>query len=350
MSYYYRKYIQFNDLVFYSYVTNSDDTKVDFDIVKHSYTFRNGDYAPLKRRTPRIESTSVGITMEFNVKHLPCDYRPFYRRFILEQLTKAGKLWAVQGDELLWAYAIPESYSEPTFNLVKNTIEIDIEFYLPQGVWHKADKQKTFIEDFDICAFMECLDYRVLNPCCDCGHCVDKPVKCCCCDELERDEALCYNIDRLSDVYSKDCIPKFIIRYDCERAETLFTDSVNPYLGQRICRDTDESIIAGQIYVEGGIPTTDYKIVLNGGGENIWININGNANYIKGEYDGPLIITSTGNVYDGCGNLLDAEVYQVPEGNVFGFTFYPGTNSVIIEPNKCCDMQCVYVEVDNLTV
>lgn len=350
MSYYYRKYIQFNDLVFYSYITNSDETKVDFDIVKHSYTFRNGDYAPLKQRTPRIESTSVGITMEFNVKHLPCDYRPFYRRFILEQLTNAGKLWAVQGDELLWAYAIPESYSEPTFNLVKNTIEIDIEFYLPQGVWHKADKQKTFITDFDICTFMECLNYRVLNPCCDCAICVPTPIKCCCCDELQKEDALCYNVDRLKEVYSTKCEPSFIIKYDCIKAEKLFTDEINPYLGQRICRDMDDDIIAGQIYVEGDIPTTEYKIMLNGGGRNIWITINGNSNYIKGDFDSPITVMSNGTVYDECGNELSADVYQVPDGNTFGFTFNPGVNSVIIEPNTCCGIQCAYFIIDNLTV
>ena len=66
---------RFNDLVFYSYITNSDDVKVDFDIAKSSYTFRNGDYAPLKNRTPRIQSTTVGITMEFDFRQIACDLR-----------------------------------------------------------------------------------------------------------------------------------------------------------------------------------------------------------------------------------------------------------------------------------
>lgn len=348
MNYYYRKYVQFNELVFYSYITNSDDTSVEFDISKHPYTFRNGDYSPLKNRTPRIQSTTVGITMEFNVKQISCDLREFYHRFIVEQLTKAGKLWAVQGNELLWAYAIPESYSEPTQNIYKNTIQVDVQFYLPEGVWHKADKQRTFVIDFDICEFLRCYDYQNYNPCCDCVDCITKPVTCCCCDELTRDDALC---NRTLDVYSGKCTPEFMIKYDCDAAERLFTNLGEPILGQRICRDPlEDEIIAGQIYYWGDIPSDHYKIVLNGGGENIRITVNGNTNVIKGDFDDQIIVTSDGNVYNECGYQYDVDSYVVPEGNEFGFTFYPGMNSVIIEPNQCCDMQCVYFEIDALTV
>lgn len=344
----FRKYVQFNDLVFYPYVMDSDDTDVNFDISKSSYTFRNGDYAPLKNRTPRIESSTVGFTMEFNLKKMACDLREFFRRFVVEQLTKAGKLWAVQGSELMWAYAIPESYSEPTQNLYRNTLEVDVQLYLPQGVWHKADKQKTFIQDFDVCEFLRCYDYQTLNPCCDCGTCVSKPkVQCCCCDSLQKEDALC---NRKLDVYDEKCVPEFIIKYDCERAKALFTDEVNPYLGQRICRDFGDDVIAGQVYYEGDIPSTDYKIYLNGGGENIWITINGVSNYLKGEFDGPVIVSSDGTVYNECGETYPADTYQIPEGNKFGFTFYPGLNSVIIEPNDCCDMQCAYFQIDTLTI
>lgn len=343
----YRKYVQFNDLVFYSYITNSDDVKVDFDIAKSSYTFRNGDYAPLKNRTPRIQSTTVGITMEFDFRQIACDLRDFYRRFIVEQLTKAGKLWAVQGKELLWAYAIPESYSEPTRNLYKNTLEVDVQFYLPQGIWHKADKQRTFILDLDICEFLRCLDYQTLNPCCDCANCVTTH-NCCCCDELTREDALC---DRTLDVYSGNCVPNVMIKYDCAAAERLFTNLGNPILGQRICRDPiEDPIIAGQIYYEGDIPSDKYKIILNGGGEDIRITINGNTNVLKGEFEDQIIVTSGGMLYNECGDQYDVDRYVVPDGEEFGFVFNPGMNSVIIEPNKCCDMQCAYFQIDVLTV
>ncbi|MBO7733970.1 MAG: hypothetical protein J6S67_15505 [Methanobrevibacter sp.] len=343
----YRKYVQFNDLVFYSYITNSDDVKVDFDIVKKSYTFKNGDYAPLKNRTPRIQSTTVGITMEFNFKQIACDLRSFYRRFIVEQLSKAGKLWSVQGDDLLWAYAVPESYSEPTRNLYKNTLEVDVQFYLPEGVWHKADKQKTFVIDFDICEFLRCLDYQKLNPCCDCASCIDTH-DCCCCDELTKEDALC---DRVLDVYDNNCVPNVMIKYDCLAAERIFTGISNEYLGQRICRDPlEDEIISGQVYVEGDIPTQNYKIILNGPGENVRITINGNTNILSGEYEGPIIIDSSGNIIDGCDEKINIDRYVIPDGNTFGFTFYPGWNSVIIEPNECCTMQCAYFQIDNLTV
>lgn len=348
---FYRRYVQFNDLVIdgYDMLVDSDSTNVSFDIVRHDYTFKNGDYAPLKSRVPRIESTTVGFTLRLAMKKIHCDLREFYRRFVVEQLSKAGKLWAIQNNELIWAYAIPQSYSEPTMNIRKGELEIDVELYLPQGVWHKADKQRTFIQENDVCEFLRCLDYQKYNPCCDCASCV-KTHECCCCDELTKDDALCYNEDLLQKMYD-DCRDGYRIRYDCQAAERLFTDEVNPYLGQRICRDPlEDAIIAGQIYVEGDIPTQTYRIILNGPGHDIRITINGNTNVLKGDYEGPIIIDSSGNIIDGCGKEISVDKYQIPEGNVFGFTFYTGWNSVIIEPNECCIMQCVYFQIDNLTV
>lgn len=349
---FYRRYVQFNDLVIdgYDMLVDSDPTNVSFDIVRHEYTFKNGDYAPLKSRTPRIESTTVGFTLRLVMKKIHCDLREFYRRFVIEQISKAGKLWAVQNNELIWAYAIPQSYSEPTQNIYKGELEIDVDLYLPQGVWHKADKQRTFILENDVCEFLRCLDYQKLNPCCDCANCVETH-DCCCCDELTKDDALCYNEDLLQKMYD-ECRGGYRIKYDCLAAERLFTNEVNPYLGQRICADDDDSeIIAGQVYVEGDIPTQNYKIILNTGGENIRITVNGNANMIRGQYDAPIIIDSSGNFWYDCeekkGKL---DNYVVPEDNVFGFTFYPGWNSVIIETNDCCGPRCAYFQIDNLTV
>lgn len=348
---FYRRYIQFNDLVIdgYDMLTDSDATNVSFDVSKHPYTFRNGDYAPLKSRTPRIESTTVGFTLLLSMKKISCDLREFYRRFVIEQISKAGKLWAVQNNELIWAYAIPQSYSEPTMGVRRGELEMDVELYLPQGVWHKADKQRTFIKENDTCEFLRCLDYKKLNPCCDCGWCDQPKMNCCCCDEMTEDDALCKNEDLLQEMYA-ECRGGYRIFYDCNAAERLFTNDINPFLGQRICRERGEEIIAGQVYVESDIPTTNYRIYLNGNGEDIVITINGNTNILKGKYTGPIYIDGSGNIYDKCGDLVEVENYIIPEGNYFGFIFYPGWNSVIIEPNECCSMQCVYIWIDNLTV
>ena len=165
-----------------------------------------------------------------------------------------------------------------------------------------------------------------------------------------KEDALCYNEDLLQKMYN-ECHGGYRIFYNCDRAKSLFVDDVNPFLGQRICRDVpDEPVIAGQIYYDGDVPSSEYTIYLNGGGTNIWVSVNGNANYIKGTYEGKLIVTSNGTVYNECGEMLEADAYQIPEDHVFGFTFYPGWNSVVIEPHECCEMQCAYFQIDRLTI
>lgn len=350
--YYVRKYIQFNDLVFdgYDMLSDADASNVSFTVNTHDYTFRNGSYSPLKKRVPRIESSSVSMTIYLEMKRIACDLRDFYRKFAVEELTKAGKLWAVQNNELVWAYAIPSSFSEQN-NLVKYRLEIDVEFELPEGVWHKADKQKTFLVDEDVCEFLRCKEYKKINPCDGCcSSCpkVDSKL-CCCCNNVCEENALCYNEDKLADVYKK-CSHGFKVVYDCSSAESIFTDEAHPYLGQSLCRNAFcDKTISGRLYSETDVPTDNFRIIMNGGAVDPSISINDNVNTIKGEYEGELIIESNGDVYHN-GELLPVDAWTVPQGNTYGWEIEPGYNRVIIELGDCCHIRCVYFQMDNLTI
>lgn len=332
--FYVRKYIQFNDLVFdgYSMLSDADASNVSFSVSMKDYTFRNGSYAPLKKRVPRIEASSVSMTIHLEMKKIACDLQDFYRKFVVEELSKAGRLWAVQNKELVWAWAIPNSYSEQN-NLIKRQLEIDVEFDLPEGIWHKADKQKTFLVDFDVCEFLRCKKYQKINPCDNCCT-VCPPVEsklCCCCNDVCADTALCNREDLLEQVYA-NCSHGFRVIYDCEAAERIFLNDSTPYLGYSLCRHSlCENLISGQLYSDTDIPTDNFKILFHGVTNNARITINGNTNVIEGEHT-DLIIDGSGTLYDSNGLVEDISGWTVPDGNVYGWEIQPGYNSIVVDP------------------
>lgn len=362
---YERKYIQYNDLVFdgYGMLGEYDASSVSFKVTTHARSFGNGSYAPFKSPNAFVEESSVSLTLWLKEKKLPCDVRPFYRSFVIEQLSKHGKLWAVQDNTLVWAYATVQSYSEMVEH-ANGKLGIDVDFLLYEGVWHKADKQKTFLHPYDLCTFMECFDYKeyqpcrdaeVYNECCDCLVEIPRPENdryCCDCDcnQVTKDMALCYHLEDLQDVYKECSNAGFRVVYDCEAAERFFN-----ILGQGICTSNcHNGVLAGRIYSETDIPTTGVTVTLVGKMHNPYIEINENGNWIAGDYDGTLRIESNGDVYfeNGCkcDEPLPPDVWQKPVGMNYGWTVLPRYNRVIVNLGACCGKACAYFNIDNLTI
>lgn len=339
-----------------------DDSEVSFKNNLTSYTFRHGSYAPYKTKGVLAEERSVSMTLKFNMKRIPCQYRDYYMRFVLGQLSEQGKLWAVQNNTLVWAYAFLSSYTEHADSRY-NTIEADVEFTLPEGVFHKADKLKTFILPYDICDFVECLNLKDLSPCGqngfgNCCLCVDE-VKhpnncdCCNCSDLTKDMALCFFNDFQS--FYDACHVRYKVVYDCAAGKNLFFPDFysSTHLGQKFCADC--APIAGILYSDTDIVTTGVKITIHGDLNDPYIEINGNGNVIKGEYkDGALEINPDGSVYyikDGCIKCdpIPVSNWVVPVGMYYGWQIQPMNNRVVIEGGNCCGTVCAYIEVDALT-
>lgn len=362
---YKRRYLQFNDLVFYGADMLTDAPhSVDFKGDTEEYGFGHGSYDPWKRDYLFAKEQSVSLSLTFNMRELPCEYRDFYKQFGIQQLTKQGKLWAVVNHTLLWAYARATSISESE-DAKKDQYRVEVDFILPEGIWHKANKLKTFLVPFDICTFMECLDFKKNNPCeydladgdC-CSGCMARKSDeaaysedcCCCCDEITKDMALCYA--DLQEMYAECEIPYQIV-YNCRKGNEFFADK---YLGEKICtKDTCNNIISGRFYSETEIPTTGYEIVIDGDTHDPQITINGNKNIIKGDYE-RLFIKSNGDVYSEtknkcCKKLLDPSVWVIPtEGDEYGWTIRQGENRLVIDRGSCCGNACAYIQMDNLTI
>lgn len=366
-----RRYVQFNNLVIDTYdMVDRTDTDTSFKYTSHDKTFGHGNYAPFKRDYMFAEEGSVSMTLTLHTKKLPCDERPHYRKMAISELNKQGKLWAVQNGELIWAYAVVTSLGE-SVSWQRDLIVLNVDFRLPEGIWHKADMQKTFLRPYDVCGFMDCYDFMTLQPCAEqmksdgdcCTECSSGKVEehdagcdCCYCDTLCKEMALCYNLDALQNAYGWCDDWAYQITYNCQKAQEFFGDA---YVGQKFCeKEACSGVIAGILYANTDIPTSSFEITIHGHLYNPAITINDNTNIIKGDYEdenGILTIKSNGEVYwrksDCCEDELQpASAWQIPDGNTYGWELKPGNNRLVINTNSCCGRACAYIGVDGYTL
>ena len=373
--YHQKRYLQFNDLVFDGYDMISDyDEPIQYKGSSTPMSYGHGSYRAFKNSFLYVSERQVNMTVTLKLLKIPCEYRNFYVQFAEQELGKPGRLWAIKNNEIIWAFAAVNNI-RPVNNGKQHEMVYDIEFVIPGGVWHKADKLKTFVTPYDVCSLMDCKGFKEYDSCdglndnC-CSACAEKNLlnarkeRCdCCCEGLTEDMALCYHTKELQAFYG--CDTPFQLVYSCETAEKFNCGA----LGQKLCVDDicDQAVIAGRIYSNTDIPTEDMTITLVGNMVNPRININGNANSINGEYSGTLIVESNGDVYylpcdDGCcePELLsplmdDGETprWVIPEGMDYGWTLYPQSNRVIVEMNACCTectRACVYIDHEGITL
>ena len=366
--YYDKRYLQFNNLVFdgYDMISSTDEQVTYKEADAQSYSFSHGSYMPYKSDFLLVNAGSVSMTLTFHMKKIPCEDRPWYLNFIDQELGRPGKLWAIRNNEILWAYASVRSKHAITTNEPFKA-EYDIEFTLPEGIWHKADKQRTFVLPYNVCTMMECKGFEPYDPCANscvdcCESCIEKKFWddyrercfCCCVDEITADMMLCYHMKEIQKFYS--CETPFQLVYDCLHAEKFKHDD---YIGQKLCIKSlcDDGTIAGRIYSDTDIKTEDVTITIKGKMHNPWITINGNTNIISGDYDGALRIEPSGDVYyeqsECCEpTLLDPSVWEIPCNMDYGWWVYPQWNSIKIQLNECCQtngIACAYFDIDSIT-
>lgn len=360
--FYEKRYLQFNDLVFDGYDMISDfDEPLQYKGSSMTYSYGHGSYRPLKADFLYVSERQANMTLTLKLKKIPCEYRKFYVQFAEQELGKPGKLWAIKNDEILWANAMVTN-KRPVNNGKKDEVVFDLEFVIPDGVWNKADTQRTFLLPYDVCSLMDCKGFEESLGCECCDTCEDKKVQlakrercdCCCDDDFTADMQLCKHLDELQDFYG--CDTPYQFAYSCEAADRLSKEKA---MGQRLCVNDicDDAVIAGRIYSNTDTPTDDVAITLIGDMKNPWIEINGNTNIIEGEYHGTLRIEPSGDVYyqtsECCEpTLLDPSVWTVPSGNTYGWKIYPQLNSVEIRMNQCCSESgtaCVYIDAQGIT-
>lgn len=376
MATYTRRYVQYNDLPFdnYEMLRSWDDTTVKFKQESSQYTFKHGSYVAFKSETMLVEETNVSMTILLEMQRLACDKRTYYRKYVLDNFNRPGKLWAVQNGELCWAYAYPENYSEAASTSLANSILIDIDFVLYEGIWHKANAFTTFLEPYDLCEDMEytpstdqCIEYNdkkdadnCVNSCvpkakCSCT-CESKPTMfdndCGCdCGAKDKRKNLC-EVDLNLFYGSTGCdTTGYKIIEDC----SAYTTESGETIGTKFRGEPCNGYLSGKVYANTDVPTTDYEITVTGVFHNLYVAINGNGNYISGDYEGTLMFRGDGSIWylnGDCGwQELPVSDYIIPDGMDFGFTFNPGWNTFTIDAGACdCNhTMTAYINIDNIT-
>lgn len=350
-----RKYLQFNNLVFDEYSVDVDYSST-FRTGVTPYTYINGALPSTVQGTQLVDPQQLALTLRLSAKNVPCNEYHLYRDYILTNILKPGRLWAVEGRKVLWAYAFVSDYGEVYDNDFEQ-FEISLNFTVYEGFWHIADKRKTFLYPYNSCHFNLSDEYRTAEGDCCCGEC-DIPRSSCgtcltyCTDDMM--ETLCAsNADTFNGLY-KSCAPEYRLEYDCDRAHRTWT--AEELRGYKICKDAVcDGTISGRFYSDTLLDTTGVTLVLFGKFINPYIELNGNAFTISGEYDGELTLKSSGEMFYATGECcdpvqLDPNLWSILYGSTFGLKVTHGWNTIYVETNDCCSAACVYYQVDAITI
>lgn len=354
-----RRPIQYNELVFdgIDMIENFDrsfGTKTE----AQAYSYGNGSYVAYKRPMAYVRQQELSLTLKCDLRKLDCKQREYYKDWAIMNLLKPGRLWAIEGRQLLYADAYVQDISEP-FSTERYSFNIDISLIIPEGVWHKPNPKAIFLEPYSPCNYLECQDFHAVGYCADCCVCDEKGKgdcqECACgCDGVQEDNSLCYlynNSDRMD--FFGQCSSDYKIIYNCVAAKRIFGDDA--LLGEKVCKaDACKTLIAGRLYSDTVLDTRDVTITITGKMKNPRITVNNNTLEVNGEYDGTLTITPDMEVYYGkigcCEKLIDDDEITIPDGSTFGYYIHHGYNRIIIELNDCCSYACAYFNVDSITI
>ncbi|WP_430598262.1 hypothetical protein [Enterococcus sp. AZ177] len=294
-----KKIVQFNELVFNHTVDIQTQPEIvtDFRISKSSFINNHGDYSPERTSGRKINSKTFSMNIIIDKSKFNCEDRELVEQFVQSNLYKIGRLWAIQGDSLLWAIAKAESVSEG-LEEKRGRLSYTVTFYLPQGVWYIADPTATYLEEYHQCDVLECFEVlqRPLCECCWCNVAL-APIKMCfkCAGErlceIPRNDLVnqignCGNNKKIN--YSCDCQEPNILTYSEYGAKTALAE------------------FQAMTFYE----TDDVVIEICGSFTNLTIEFNGEKSIIEGSYSGETTI-SKGVVKNNCDYLEISKFHSV---------------------------------------
>ena len=356
-----KKLVQFNELVFNhtAYIEERPEIQTEFKNSTNSFANAHGDYSPERCGPRKVNSKKFDITLMIDKSKFPCEDREIVEQFVLDNLYKVGRLWAIQGDILLWSLAKVLSISEG-YDEKRGFLSFNVTFYLPEGIWHIADETSTYFEDYYQCEVTEC--YSALErELCDCCLCNIKlaPVKRC---PPCKGEQLCeVPKNKLSEVIG-NCGNNKKINYSC-CAQSETAKAYSEYGSTTAFLQFE-----GKTLYE----TDDIVLEICGTFTNLGINWNGRQSILEGIYTGETIINS-GIVQNNC-NALDIDKFHGDcvnnadcqsgdcgpshpkvgisgaSGGIVSWTVNKGTNNVIFSGFKADEIQTIKVYVGGIAL
>lgn len=354
-------YLQFNDLVIDNYdMLSSADENVDFKTQTYPYSFGDGSAAIFKDETVFAAEQSISLTLRLDVSKLQCDEYDIYFEYVQHNLFRPGKLWALQGSDLLVANAFISSYGEPYTDNDSNFV-INVDFTIPSGTWMLVNPLKIFLKPYSPCTFNDCMEYIQDTSCkgacntCNTGNRQETCYKCICeCEYLTEDYNYC-NLKRNALVkWHERCGDSYKIMYNCIAANRVWGEE--SLLGERICSQApSHTFVSGTVYSRTVKNTDQVTITIIGYSKNPIIEFNGRKIQINGTYNGILTIPPSMSAYFqsdyNCEMIyIDANNINIITGSNYGFIAHHGNNSLFIQGTDCNNTTCAYVKIDAVRI
>lgn len=299
-----KKLVQFNELVFNhtAYIEEQPEILTEFKNSKSSFSNAHGDYSPERCGPRKVNSKQFDVTVMIDKNKFPCEDREVIEQFVLDNFFCIGRLWAIQGDILLWSLAKVLSVSEG-FDEKRGYLSFAVTFYLSEGIWHVADETATYLNDYYQCEVTDCYE-SLERDLCDCCLCNIKlaPVKRC---PPCKGEKLCeIPTNKLADAIGNCGNNKKISYSCCDQNETAKTFS-----------EYGDSTAFLQFDGKTLYETDDVVLEICGTFTNLGINWNGQQSIIEGTYTGQTIINA-GIVKNNCDYLDISKFHSICTNNV----------------------------------
>jgi len=295
-----RRYIQFRDLVLLgSNSVEAGDTPVTFKQPTSTdlgYKF-NGSRIPNLCKTRSVEAQTLTLDINISYKGLTGRQMRQFHDFVLSNLSGCGKIWAIDtGGTLIWAYAFVSSFTEQGVMPEKYTIKYSVDFLLWEGVWHKANPNKVYLQEYDVCDFRNSLNYDGTQPeCpnCECLSC-SKNEPCVKCDSLyDGDDvenlSLCENQDVLAKFYD-ECHAQYKVVEDC--GGVIGPEDYAKTYGFQIALEACNNMIYREFFSDTVLDTQGIEIHVVGRFSDPVIDLNGNAIKVTGDFYGDLMYSN----------------------------------------------------------
>lgn len=405
-----KRLLQFNHLPFAFGEITEQAYSVAFKGESQNYTNNaHGSYYPTLGEPSKLQSSTFRATVDIDFRQITCEDKIRYARFIKRQLSRSGKLWAVQNAvELIWTNArvidIDENVDDAES---RDVLRIGIQFELIDGVWRLAKRTRTFLctdycparfQDFDDQFCEDLYDYEGVcsdNSCVACTNisysapeyqgCIWRPL---CQFALYKNNAVADIYSEPSEVVNDDgttsmtypkiilpslynlfgvsCSNRCFINYSCKcESQTFCYDET---WGRKFALRSDQAVntTCFTFCSRTDLPTTAVMVRLVGGfNSETKIEINGDivdlSNAIDSADDvavtigfGPMVyVVYTGGRYGGSIRKPLENGYDVTKRtirtNTPMFQINPGKNFVRITGNKKGISSKVYIDTVDLT-
>lgn len=294
-----KKLVQFNELVFNhtAFIDEMPEILTEFKMSQQSYANSHGDYSPERCGPRKVESKQFDVTVYIDKRKFPCEDRNIIEQFVLDNFYTRGRLWAIQGDVLLWGLAKAISISEG-YDSGRDLLSFEVTIYMEEGIWHIADPTATYFDDYYRCEVTECYAAleRPLCGCCICNIAL-APVKFC--PPCHGDKLCEIPKDKLATVIGNCGNNKKIGYSCCDQTETAMTYS-------EYGLSTAMLEFNGQTLYE----TDDVVLEICGKFKDLTIEWNGQKSKLEGYYEGKTVINS-GIVKNGCDYIDIEKFYSV---------------------------------------